>query len=260
MNTRFETSRRRRLRRKFQVAEFVLLLAGFIAVGWFAYSYLDSAVYQSYETYRLDAAIRGETPSIGGYLRSLTGSRAERPPQPEQAKPSREPDELSEQRARRAAIENGSVIGRIEVPRIKVSAVIREGTDNKTLKRAAGHVPYTALPGERGNVGIAAHRDSFFRNLRGVREGDKITLKTAWGTYEYVVDSLKIVRPENVEVLDPTPNPSITLVTCYPFNYVGSAPKRYIVRARQVNPPVDAVKVVPTSGTDAEAKPQRETL
>jgi sortase A len=116
---------------------------------------------------------------------------------------------------------------------------VREGSDDKTLKRAAGHVPYTALPGEHGNVGIAAHRDSFFKNLKKIREGDVIKMKTSWGMYEYEVESLSIVMPKNVEVLDPTPAPTMTLVTCYPFNYVGSAPKRFIVRARQVNPPVE---------------------
>ena len=130
----------------------------------------------------------------------------------------------------------GSTVGRIEIPRIDVSTIVREGTDTRILKRSAGLIPYTALPGEHGNVGIAAHRDSFFRNLKNIREGDVIRMTTTWGDYEYVVESTKIVQPANVEVLDPTTTPALTLVTCYPFNYVGSAPKRFIVRARQIDP------------------------
>jgi sortase A len=126
------------------------------------------------------------------------------------------------------------LIGRIEIPRIKVSAVVKEGDDTKTLSRAVGHVPYTPLPGENGNVGVAAHRDTYFRGLRNVKHGDVIRLTTEDGVYLYEVDSLKIVWPRNVEVLDPTPDKRITLVTCYPFNYVGSAPKRFIVQAKQV--------------------------
>jgi sortase A len=118
--------------------------------------------------------------------------------------------------------------------------VVRSGVDSKTLKRAIGHVPYTALPGEPGNVGIAAHRDTFFRNLKGVKVGDVIRMVTPGGTYDYEVDSLKIVWPKNVEVLDSTPQPALTLVTCYPFNYVGSAPKRFIVRAKQIAPETTA--------------------
>ena len=112
--------------------------------------------------------------------------------------------------------------------------MVKEGADTKTLSRAVGHVPYTALPGEKGNVGVAAHRDTYFRGLRNVRHGDVIHVTTEQGVYMYEVDKLKIVWPKNVEVLDPTPEKRITLVTCYPFNYVGSAPKRFIVQGKQV--------------------------
>ena len=130
----------------------------------------------------------------------------------------------------------GATIGRVEMPRLKISAIVRYGSDEKTLKRAVGLVPGTALPGQPGNVGVAAHRDTFFRNLRGVQVGDRIKLTTSSGDWEYEVESTKIVRPKNVEVLEPTPEPAMTLVTCYPFNFVGHAPKRFIVRARQITP------------------------
>ena len=237
MSLFFRRRRARSLWTRAHVAELVLLLAGFLCVGWFVFTIVDGRIYQSYESYRLDASVRGEQPTLSGYLRQLLSAeditekraRETETPAPLAPGPLEQP--------RRPPMEAGSTIGRIEIARIKLSAVVREGTDDKTLKRSAGHVPSTALPGDHGNVGIAAHRDSFFSNLRHVREGDVIRMTTTWGVYEYTVDSLTIVFPENVEVLDPTPAPSLTLVTCYPFNYVGSAPKRFIVRARQVNPP-----------------------
>jgi len=103
--------------------------------------------------------------------------------------------------------------------------------DAATLRRGAGHIPETAQPGDPGNVGIAAHRDSFFRGLKDVRKNDIIRLETLEGTYRYRVDWTRIVTPEDTAVLDATANPALTLVTCYPFYYVGSAPKRFIVRA-----------------------------
>jgi sortase A len=94
-----------------------------------------------------------------------------------------------------------------------------------------GHIPGTALPGDSGNVGLAAHRDTFFRRLRDIRPDDEIVLTTPDGTFRYTVEGTKVVEPGDVWVLDPTEEPALTLVTCYPFTYVGSAPQRFIVRA-----------------------------
>lgn len=141
-----------------------------------------------------------------------------------------------ESQKRLARPKPGSTIGRMEIPRLRIDAIVRSGVDNGTLKRAVGHVPSTALPGSPGNVGLAAHRDTFFRNLKGVKKGDLIRMITPEGEFDYRVESTRIVTPKNVEVLDPTKENALTLVTCYPFNYVGSAPKRFIVRARQVMP------------------------
>jgi LPXTG-site transpeptidase (sortase) family protein len=124
-----------------------------------------------------------------------------------------------------------SVIGRIEVARVKLSAVAREGVDAGTLRLSAGHIPGTALPGETGNAGFAAHRDTFFRPLQSVRKGDVVTVTTPGGVYRYTVTGTRVVDPEDVSVLDATPGTVLTLVTCYPFAYVGSAPQRFIVRA-----------------------------
>lgn len=134
----------------------------------------------------------------------------------------------------RPTIGQDGLIGRMEIERLAVSVVVVEGTDSRTLRRAAGHIPGTALPGQIGNVGVAAHRDTFFRPLRNIRRDDTIIVTTLWGVYRYRVVSTKIVRPEDVAVLNPDGNEILTLVTCYPFYFVGSAPSRFIVRAERV--------------------------
>ena len=125
----------------------------------------------------------------------------------------------------------GSLFGRISIPRLDVSTIVLEGVDATTLRLGAGHIPETAVPGEHGNVGIAAHRDSFFRALKDIRKNDIVRLETLDGTFQYRVDWTRIVTPDATEVLDDTGDAELTLVTCYPFYYVGSAPKRFIVRA-----------------------------
>lgn len=126
----------------------------------------------------------------------------------------------------------GDIIGRIEIPRIHVSVVVLEGSDARVLRIGAGHVQGTALPGTVGNVGIAAHRDTFFRPVREIRPDDLITLTTPQGVFQYRVEGTEIVNPTDVQVLHQTKDAELTLVTCYPFYYVGSAPKRFIVHAK----------------------------
>lgn len=128
----------------------------------------------------------------------------------------------------------GGLIGRMDVQRLGVSVVVMEGISSKTLRRAVGHIGGTALPGEAGNVGIAGHRDTFFRPLRNIRADDLITLTTLRGEYRYRVVSTKIVRPDNVAVLNSEGTEVLTLVTCYPFYFVGPAPERFIVRAERI--------------------------
>ncbi len=135
--------------------------------------------------------------------------------------------------ASHATLAPGAVVGRVEIPRLGVSAMVREGDDVKTLGRAVGHVPGTALPGEWGNAALAGHRDTFFRGLRDVHKGDEILVTTPRGDARYVVRSTRVVEPSEVSVLAPTPTAVLTLVTCYPFNYIGAAPKRFIVRAER---------------------------
>ena len=127
----------------------------------------------------------------------------------------------------------GDIVGRVAIPRVGVSAIVREGDDAAILRRAVGHIPGTALPGGTGNAALAGHRDTFFRGLRNIREGDEIVLSTAAGEARYVVETTRIVDPSEVSVLAPTEGPVLTLVTCYPFNYIGAAPRRFIVRAER---------------------------
>jgi len=122
-------------------------------------------------------------------------------------------------------------IGILRIPKIHLEVPVLEGNDDWSLNRGVGRVPGTASPGENGNIGIAGHRDGFFRGLKDVETGDTIELVTARGTETYLIDRIVIVEPDDVSVLGPRPHPSLTLVTCYPFYFVGNAPQRYIVQA-----------------------------
>lgn len=124
---------------------------------------------------------------------------------------------------------------RIEIPRVGVSAIVREGVDEKTLALAVGHIEWTALPGEIGNIALAGHRDTFFRGLRNIRLDDRIRLDVPPHTYEYRVVSLEVVAPKETRVLEPTGGQELTLVTCHPFAFIGKAPNRFIVRATLVD-------------------------
>jgi sortase A len=125
----------------------------------------------------------------------------------------------------------GPPVALLRIPKIRLEVPVLEGTDDLTMDRAVGFIAGTARPGEDGNIGISGHRDGFFRGLKDIREGDGIELVTATGTDTYTIDRIVLVKPADVYVLAPRPRPSITLVTCYPFYIVGSAPKRYIVQA-----------------------------
>jgi sortase A len=127
-----------------------------------------------------------------------------------------------------------ALVGRIEVRRVGLSAIVVEGTTTAALRRAAGHISGTGMPGVAGNVGIAAHRDTFFRPLRNIRENDIVTLRTVNAEYHYRVVSTRVVDPGDVSVLDASDQEILTLVTCYPFYFVGSAPDRFIVRAERI--------------------------
>ena len=128
-------------------------------------------------------------------------------------------------------IQDGDPVGRLEIPRIGISVMVLQGTSEGSLAAGAGHVPGTPLPGTGGNVAIAAHRDTFFRSLKEIRPGDSIRFSTVHQTFEYVVASMETVDPKDTRVIESRAVPELTLITCFPFYYVGSAPKRFIVHA-----------------------------
>lgn len=215
------------LRSRWVWAERALLLIGILCLGIYAWSRLDTWLFDRAQSARLEQALAhpekkrpaAETDSFESFRKG-----AER--------------ELPEKKPSTPAPAEGDLIGRIAVERLGVSAIVLEGVGNRELRRGAGHIPATPLPGQgEGNVGIAAHRDSFFRALKDIREDDTIELTTLDGTFRYKVEWTKIVKPADVSVLEPTDEPALTLVTCYPFYYVGSAPERFIVRAHRIPEP-----------------------
>lgn len=130
-----------------------------------------------------------------------------------------------------------TMLGRLEIDRLDINVIVLDGVTSDVLRRGAGHVPGTGLPGGAGNAGIAAHRDTFFLGLGGIEAGDILRFTSPDGTVRrYEVESSRVVGPEAVEVLDDRGYPAITLVTCYPFDIVGPAPDRFIVHARELEP------------------------
>jgi sortase A len=129
----------------------------------------------------------------------------------------------------------GDVIGEIQVSRLGLSAIVVQGGSSANLRRAVGHLSNSALPGESGNVALAGHRDTFFRPLRDIRLGDEIRFKTPARSFDYLVESIEIVAPTDIRVLESSTGHHLTLLTCFPFHYVGPAPKRFVVRAREVH-------------------------
>jgi len=130
---------------------------------------------------------------------------------------------------------DGEVIGKIEVPRLGLNVMVVQGGSPANLRRAVAHLSKSALPGEWGNVALAGHRDTFFRPLRDIRLGDAIQFTTSVRSFQYVVESIEVVARTDVRVLQPSTGHDLTLLTCYPFYYVGPAPQRFVVRAREVD-------------------------
>ena len=133
------------------------------------------------------------------------------------------------------SVGEGGVLGEMEIPRLGLKTIVVQGDSERTLRRAVGHISDTALPGQSGNVALAGHRDGFFRPLRNIQSGDVITFKSRTAEFQYQVESTAVVPPSDVSVLRASGGRTLTLITCFPFYYVGAAPKRFIVRAHQVN-------------------------
>jgi sortase A len=190
------------LRRILPWAQRALFVCGVLLLGYCGYALVDAWMFQRRENRDLERMLRDR-------------QRAESASTP-------------------AVPADDGLIGRIEIPRLLLSVIVVEGVDKGTLLRAVGHIPGTALPGQPGNVGLAGHRDTFFRSLKDVKLKDEVLISTLQGNIKYEVESLRVVEPENVGVLAASGENVLTLVTCYPFYYFGPAPQRWIVRARQV--------------------------
>jgi len=190
-------------RSRFRFLEVLLASAGFLCLVYYGVVTVRAVQYQRTQSSKLDHAV-GERPTI----------------------------ERSVVAARRKVKDR--MIGRLEAPRVHLSVMVEDGDDDGTLKVAAGHLPDTPLPWEIGNSAVAGHRDSFFRPLAGIRVNDRLRLVTPHGEFHYAVANVRVVEPNDLSVLTQNGRSSLTLITCYPFSYVGRAPKRFIVRADHV--------------------------
>jgi len=180
----------------------LLVITGALALGYVGFTLLDARLFQASAKRSLETQIQRE-------------------------------EERHEPQAK-SGVKTGDVLGRIDIPRLGISVAVLQGTSSRMLRLGAGHIEGTALPGETGNSGIAGHRDTFFRELKDIRLNDEIQIQTATGLFRYQVDWMRVVEPSDTTVLEPSSKEStVTLVTCYPFYFVGAAPKRFVVRAHQ---------------------------
>ena len=200
------TPPQRAFQRLLRWSQRLFFITGAIALGYVGFTLLDARLYQASAKRSLETQI-----------------------QVEQIQNENEPHETQPQ----PAIKRGDVLGRLDIPRLGMSIAVLQGTNSRILRRGAGHIENTPLPGELGNSGIAGHRDTFFRGLKDVRKDDEIQFQTATGLLHYEVDWAKVVEPNDTTALEPSPESTLTLVTCYPFYFVGPAPKRFVVRAHR---------------------------
>lgn len=190
--------------------QYAFLALGLLALGYCLKSLTMTWLYQRWARQQMEEQI--------SHKAIAAGSVAEQ----QKESPSTRLDEMSP-------------IGQLEIPRVHISAMIAEGTAPRVLSRAVGHAVGTALPGQPGNVTLAAHRDTFFRHLGDVRSGDIIELKEPGHEYKYQVRFTAVVGPKDTWVLQPTRQETLTLLTCYPFHFVGPAPDRFVIRARRIH-------------------------
>jgi len=207
-----------------QWSRHIFLAIGILILSYVGFVLLEAHLFQAAQSRQFQEKLNGLNPSVGGDARLHPLSL---PPDAAGA------DGLGADSLATSDL-GKSPLGRIEISAIGLAAMIQEGTDARTLQHGLGHIPGTPLPGQQGNVAITGHRDTFFRPLRNIRKDDEITLITLNGSYRYRVDLTQVVEPEDIEVLADSDDAVLTLVTCYPFYFVGPAPKRFIVRAHMV--------------------------
>jgi sortase A len=194
----------------YRYLSYFLLIAGGLTLSFSVVGYAQSYFFQA-----LQLRVMRQEPAISA-----------QPPGRGELEDTKQPGKLDE-----SFFDSREVLGRLEIPRLKLSLTVLEGDDQKTLRLAPGHIENTAFPGDVGNAAIAGHRDTHFRALENIRKGDEISIATSEGAFKYFVQWTRVVGPDDVSVLQSSSVPELTLVTCYPFHYIGSAPKRFIVRA-----------------------------
>lgn len=218
-----------------KAGQYLCLLVACGCLGIVALGYAGARIFQSYQRWRFDRVIGHQAPSqkslMTGWMDRALSALMEEPA----AKLNRDRFQTNAPatsgRGSVPGLPMGSLVGRMEIPRIGISVMVLEGDGDDVLRKAVGHVPTTAFPGGTGNVVIAGHRDTFFRALRKIRKDDEIIFTTTQGIYNYQVGSIEKVGPQDVQVLKASLHPTLTLVTCYPFDYIGLAPERFVVQA-----------------------------
>lgn len=220
----------------------LLFAAGGLCLGLAVLGWAEAAVFQWVLDWRLERALNegaGPTAPSSSCPVPRGAAAVEDEPTDDSEARAAPPRTLPGRpvRYRAQSQEVDAPIGRLLAPRLGLSAIVAEGISGRTLRRAVGHIPGTSLPWEDGTVGLAAHRDTFFRRLRDVKVGDAFRLVTPRGRFDYVVRSMDIVSPDRADLLDPTGSPRLALVTCYPFSMVGPAPSRFVVTADLIEAP-----------------------
>jgi sortase A len=205
-------------------SRYLFFAVGILSLSCVGFVLVDARLFQADQSRRFQLALGGSKPPIIGDQPLHASAISLKPAVSDSVRA--EPMDM--------ARTGDTPLGRIEISAIGLAAMIMEGTDARTLRRAVGHIPGSPLPGEQGNVAITGHRDTFFRPLLNIRKDDEIRLTTLRGSYRYLVDSIRVVEPEDTEVLNNSDDAILTLVTCYPFYFVGPAPKRFIVRAHRI--------------------------
>jgi len=221
-----------------KVAQYLCLILALVCLGNVGLDYARARIFQSYQSWRFDRVLGHKLPSqistlMGWIDHALPASMKEPVARLNQDRFQPHAPALAGRGSVPAAhsLPMGALLGRMEIPKLGISIMVLEGDGVDVLQKAVGHVPTTAFPGEPGNVVLAGHRDTFFRALRKIRRDDEITFTTAQGVYNYQVGSIEEVGPQDVQILKASLHPTLTLVTCYPFDYIGPAPERFVVQA-----------------------------
>jgi sortase A len=221
--------------------ERLLALVGVVCLGWYGYISVDAAFFQREQSGAFERLLAETPPAPVAPTAPAAASVPAVPSTPSvpsassiRSIPPASIAAAAPVKAPAAVRDLPDLIGILDIPRLRLSTPVVSGDDDKTLQVAVGHLPDTPRPWEPGNSAMAAHRDGLFRPLKNIRVGDSLRVRTTHGNLEYRVRDIKIVTPDDLSVLEQTPADTLTLITCYPFHYIGAAPKRFIVHAERI--------------------------